>query len=131
MIVLDCSYAMAMVMPDERRPLSVQRVADAPLVAPAIWPLEIANALRSAIKRRRVRDDQIGGLCSDLDGFGIEIAAPASARVADAYTAAARHDLSAYDAAYLELALQRRHALATLDARLAGLATALGLVVLQ
>jgi predicted nucleic acid-binding protein len=131
LIVLDCSYAMAMVMPDERRPVSIQRVADAPLVAPAIWPLEVANALRSAAKRGRVREDQVGGLCADLDGFGIEIATQGSMRVADAYAAAARHDLSAYDAAYLELALQRRHALATLDARLAALAAALGLSVLH
>jgi predicted nucleic acid-binding protein len=131
LIVIDCSYAMALVMPDERRPASWTRVADAQLVAPMIWPLEVANALRNSLKRKRVRSDQIPGFCADLDGFGIEVAGLGTPRVTEAYAASARHDLSAYDAAYLELALQRRFALATLDAQLATSAQSLGLAVLS
>jgi predicted nucleic acid-binding protein len=131
LIVVDCSYAMALVMPGERRPGSLARLADAQLVAPMIWPLEVANALRNSLKRNRVRGDQIPGFCADLDSFGIEVAGPGTPRVTEAYSASARHDLSAYDAAYLELALQRRFALATLDAQLATAARSLGLAVLS
>ncbi len=45
------------------------------------------------------------------------------------YIAALSHDLTAYDAAYIDLAAQRRCALATLDERLAQAARNVGLDV--
>ena len=45
MIVLDSSYTLALVLPDEERPGSTHEVMASPLASPMIWPLEIANAL--------------------------------------------------------------------------------------
>ena len=61
MIVLDSSYALALVMPDETRPASMAQVLPQRLTAPFIWPVELANAMRNAVRRARLRD-----LCLEL-----------------------------------------------------------------
>ena len=131
MIVLDCSYTLAMVMPDEARPRSLEAVIDARLFAPAIWPVEVANALRNGLRRGRLVDDEVQAVCARVEAFEVETLATADLGVRQRYLAAHAHDLTAYDAAYLELALQRRCALATLDNQLAAAARRAGVAVLD
>ncbi len=131
MIVLDSSYALALVMPDEQRPASLGRVLDARLFAPAIWPLEMASALRNGVRRGRLLEGQIGSLCADLEEFEIDVVAPTHTLPQRHYDAAQSHALTPYDASYLDLALQRRCSLATLDQALAAAASRAGLTVLS
>lgn len=131
MIVLDCSYTMAMVLPDEQRPRSLQRVLAARLFAPAIWPAEVANALRNVVRRQRLNEDEIPAVCARLEACEVELLGVGDVGVHQRYLAARQHDLTAYDAAYLDLALQRRSALATLDARLVEAAQRVGVAVLD
>jgi predicted nucleic acid-binding protein len=130
-IVVDCSYTLAMVMPDERVPASMPQVAAARMLVPSIWPYEVANAFRNAIRRRRVDETAITGVCARIEGLGIEVVPTHDAGVRQHFAVTAAHGLTAYDAAYVELALQRRCALATLDARLADAARNAGLAILS
>jgi predicted nucleic acid-binding protein len=127
-IVVDCSYTMAMVMPDERRPRSLALAEESQLVAPQIWRYEVANALSMAVRRGRLEADRATMLSRRVDDYGVDLDR-GDITVHQRYIAARTHDLSAYDAAYLDLALHRRYGLATLDARLGDLARRLGLVV--
>lgn len=131
MIVVDCSYALAMVMPDERRPASLDQVATGRLLVPLVWPFEVANAFRSAVRRGRVAEPEMMGVCARIEGLQFELAGAHDSLVRQRYLAAMSHGLTAYDAAYVELALQRRCPLATLDAALARAATHAGVDVLQ
>lgn len=130
-IVLDCSYTLAMVMPDEARPQDLPAVMDARLFAPGIWPVELANALRNGVRRGRLAQTEVQAVCARVEAFEVETAPTPDLGVRQRYLAAHAHDLSAYDAAYLELALQRRCALATLDAQLAAAARRAGVSVLR
>lgn len=131
MIVVDCSYTMAMVMPDESRPQSLARTLDARLFVPSIWPLEVANALRNGVRRRRLDDATVPAVCARLADFEVEVVHVGDNTVLSRYRAAAAYDVTPYDAAYLELSLQRHCALATLDARLAEAARRAGVPVLD
>lgn len=131
MIVMDCSYAMAMVMPDEQRPQSLDRTLNARVLAPAIWPLEVANALRNGVRRGRLSESAASSVCAELDAYEVEVVAPGGGSIRRHYQASLRHDLTAYDAAYVELALERHAALATLDDHLASIAERAGLAVLS
>lgn len=131
MIVVDCSYTLAMVMPDERVPASMPQVVAARMLVPSIWPYEVANAFRNAIRRRRVDETAITGVCARIEGLGIEVVPTHDAGVRQHFAVAAAHALTAYDAAYVELALQRRCTLATLDAKLADAARNAGLAILS
>ena len=62
MIVIDSSYTLALVMPDESRPASVDAVLAERLLAPTIWPLELAHALRNGLRSGRLREAQTDGL---------------------------------------------------------------------
>lgn len=128
MIVVDCSYTMAMVMPDERRPRSLALAEESRLFAPPIWSYEVANAFSMAVRRGRIEPDRAATLARRIEDYGVNLDS-ADATVHQRYLAARAHDLSAYDAAYVELALHRRYGLATLDARMGELARRLGVVV--
>jgi predicted nucleic acid-binding protein len=131
MIVIDCSYALAMFMPDEQRPSSLKQVGSARLVVPPIWPYEVANAFRSAVRRGRVTEVEMLGVCARIEALQFELAGTHDASVRQRYLSAMSHGLTAYDAAYVELALQRRGPLATLDAALARVATQAGIEVIH
>ena len=81
----------------------------ATLEVPALWPLEVANALTVLQRRRKLTEDEkqagLGWLRSLPLRIDHEAALLAFSRLSELASA---HQLSVYDAAYLELA-QRRH----------------------
>jgi predicted nucleic acid-binding protein len=88
-------------------------------VVPAHWPLEVVNALLVARRRGRVTAEQIGEFIEDLSALPIRIESPSDPQHWPAILALAeKHRLTAYDAAYLELALRTGLSLATLDGEL-------------
>lgn len=131
MIVVDCSYTMALLMPDELLPTSIERAIESRLVAPTLWPFEVANALRNGVRRGRLRSEEVAELCARLDAYEIEVLGNTEVSVQQRFAAASAHDLTAYDAAYLDLAIQRRYALATVDARMVAAAQRAGVTVLN
>jgi predicted nucleic acid-binding protein len=130
-IVIDCSYTMALVMPDEQQPASLTRALESRLVAPGLWPLEVANALRNVVRRGRLRSADVSDVCARLDVYAVEVLGGADVPVVQRFASAERLDLSAYDAAYIDLAVQGRYALATLDSRMAAAAQRAGVTVLN
>jgi predicted nucleic acid-binding protein len=129
-IVLDCSFALAMVMPDENRPASARQVLAGPVLVPALWAYEVANAFRSAVKRQRVTDAEVIGMCTHIEALRVAVVHPDEYSVRRSYLAATSRALTPYDACYIDVALQRGAKLATLDAALAQAARAAGLSVL-
>jgi predicted nucleic acid-binding protein len=130
-IVIDCSYMLAMVMPDEKHPASMQEAAAGRLLVPSIWAYEVANALRNGMRRQRVTDNQVFAVCTRIEGLRIEVAGGAESGVRQRFIAAQNHELTAYDAAYIDLALRLHCALATLDTALAEVARRVGLRVID
>ena len=85
-------------------------------VVPAIWPLEVVNALLVAERGKRVKEADSVRFVSLLRSLPIEIDGETATRAMGETMAIARREtLSAYDAAYLELAMRRGVPLATLD----------------
>jgi predicted nucleic acid-binding protein len=88
----------------------------ASLEVPALWPLEVANALIVLVRRRTLTDDERQTGLGWLRGLPVRIdpdaASLAFSRLSEL---AAIHRLSVYDAAYLELAQRRKLALACQD----------------
>jgi predicted nucleic acid-binding protein len=77
--------------------------------APAIWPVEVANALLVLVRRRRLKDadrqDGLEWLREAPVRIDHETAALGFTKLSEL---ASQHHLSAYDAAYLELAQRRK-----------------------
>lgn len=132
LIVLDSSYALALVLPDEQRPGSVHAVLASRLAAPLIWPLEIANALRSNLRRRRLDDAGVEATLQRIAALQVDVVSPGHHHPRRFFFDAAQaHDLTPYDATYLVLALQLSAPLATRDAALVDAARRAGIPTLD
>jgi predicted nucleic acid-binding protein len=101
--------------------------AQAKAVVPATWPLEVVNTLVMGERRQRSTEAQAATWLRYLRALPVIIDDETAAQAwGDTLTLARAHRLSAYDAAYLELALRRGLPLATLDDRLKIAADAVG-----
>ena len=100
-------------------------------LAPGLWPLEVLNGLLVAERRGRLNASRRNRLAGFLRALPISLDDETASQVWTATAGLAeRFALSAYDAAYLELAQRHSLPLATLDRDLRTAATALGLTVL-
>lgn len=129
LIVLDSSYAMALVMPDEVQPSSMNTVLGDELAAPFIWPLEIASAMRMSIRRGRLTADDSEALFKRIGSLRVEVLGPPHALPQRHFEAAQEHELTPYDTTYITMALQFSAALATRDRGLAAAAARIGIPI--
>lgn len=128
--VLDCSVAMAWCFESEADAYTDAVLGSLPgrtAVVPALWPLEVANVLLVAERRRRLRGADVVRFLDLLGELPIVVDGPVGIRDLAALMALGReHRLSAYDAAYLHLAMRERLPLATHDRALRAAARAVG-----
>ena len=119
MVVLDASVVLAHLLPDEdgeRAESAMTAALAGEPVAPALLPFEVANTLQMRVRR--------GGLAADLRDdllahfLGLDIGLGPAGDLEEVVALADRHRLTAYDAAYLELAVRLGAPLATLDTEL-------------
>jgi predicted nucleic acid-binding protein len=122
-VVIDASTALAWCFPDESSDF-----ADSVLVAlegrtilvRAVWALEIANAVLVGERRKRLRQPEILRFTALLESLPVlQDVQPAGDHVSNVLPLAREYNLSAYDAAYLELSIRHSAPLATLDDTLA------------
>jgi predicted nucleic acid-binding protein len=134
-IVIDSSITVAWLYEDERDAgveniFGIVQRQDA--WVPAIWPLEVANALQFGIRRGRIDAAYRDGALADLAVLAINIDPETSAFAwNDTLALAERFRLTLYDACYLELALRRALPLATLDRDLHAAAVSLGVAMTE
>ena len=96
-------------------------------ITPAVWPLEMANALLVGKHRKRSTEADTAHWLGSLSSLPITVDDETATRAwSDSLHLARSHNLSVNDAAYLELALRRGLPLATLDDKLKAAAGAAG-----
>ena len=109
--VLDNSIVMAWSFEDEVDKYVdavLDRLADTKAVVPALWPLEVANALLMGERRKRSTEAETIKWTGILASLPITIDSETNSHAwSDTLSLARGHNLSAYDAAYLELAICR------------------------
>lgn len=125
-VVLDASVALAWLFQREHpaeadhadKVLASLRERDA--VVPALWHAEIVNVLVTANRRGMLTVSQAAAYLSSLGRLPIHTdPAPVGVRNDQIFSLAREYALSAYDATYLDLALQTGIGLVTFDRRLA------------
>ena len=134
-LVLDASVALSWCFKNEATTVGdrvLERLEDAAASVPGIWHLEIANVLALSERRGRITpansSEFIGLLGTLVIVIDEETPSRALGRVLDLARA---ERLTAYDAAYLELAMRLGIPLASKDADLCDAAEHLGVSVLR
>ncbi len=132
-VVLDASAALAWVMPDEGLVEPVDRLITAAergevrLMAPGLWPYEVASGLRRAVRMGRTEPARAWHSLQEL--LSLEVAlSHHEVPVEAGWWIAQYHGISLYDASYLALAEAKGCHCLTADRRLLNAAASTGLV---
>ena len=135
MFVIDASIALSWCFQDEASSLAdavLARLTAEEAVTSAIWPLEVANGLRTAERRGRLHPGELPRLRLLLSALPIHVErTDLSIALGEVLEAARSFGLTAYDASYLRLALQIGIPLATTDANLSAACRQAGASVLE
>lgn len=117
---------------DEYAEAILDRMPELQAHVPALWHLEVANALVVGERRRRTTPADAAQFLAILGAFPITVDDETITRAwSDTIHLARAHNLSTYDAAYLELAIRRGLPLASLDDRLKAAAAAVGVPLFE
>jgi len=133
-LVIDASSVLAWCFEDEGGPEAdalIEKVAAEGATVPVLWSLEIANGLVMGERRGRIKPAESAAFIAMIEELPIVADGATGARALHETMSVAReHKLTAYDAAYLELAMRLGAPLATGDRGLAAAAERVGVVLL-
>lgn len=118
--IADASVAVGWVHPGQATRQTagmLDAIAEGAVVeVPALWPLEVANALTVLVRRGKLTEDERETAWGWLRGLPLrvdhEMASLAFSKLSELASA---HTLSVYDSAYLELAQRRKLVLGCKD----------------
>ena len=133
-LVLDASTAIGWMVdvPPPRTSLRVLQIlqAGATAVVPELWYYEVTNALVVAERRGRATAQVVTSHIHDLERLAafMEISPTTPSAL---MTAARQSGLTAYDAAYFDLALRQNLPLATLDEKMRAAAQNAGIALIK
>ncbi len=132
--VLDCSVAMAWCFEDQSDGYAdavLDRLAEGTAVVPALWPFDVTNVVLVAERRGRLKVADSSRFLELLSALPIEVDGETHRYATGPILSLGRaHDLSSYDAAYLELAMREDIPLASRDPALKLAAESCGVPVL-
>ncbi|SRR5260221_3547763 len=134
-IVVDASLTLSWCFADEATPYSRSVLATLEstyAVVPALWPFEVASVLTLAERHQRITRTGIVAFMDTLRRLPIQVEHREALWLWQAVIPLAReHRLSAYDAAYLELARRDGMHLATLDHDLEKAGRTIGVAIFE
>jgi predicted nucleic acid-binding protein len=117
--IVDCSLAMTWLFADEATPRTaklMQRLDAEVALVPGLFFQEVANVLAIAERKGRVTAAQAELFVAEFSKLQWEVDVEAPQRAIDRLLPLCRqHQLTSYDATYLELAIRRKTPLATID----------------
>ena len=101
-------------------------------VVPALWLYEVVHVVELAVRKGRIPGEKALAFLESLADLPIEVENPSRTQVfVTVRTLANQYQLTAYDAAYLELAIRHKLPIASLDKALSRAALAAGVNTVQ
>jgi predicted nucleic acid-binding protein len=120
--VVDNSVVMSWCFKDQANAYAdsiLERLIDSTAYVPSVWPLEVVNVLLAAERKKWISQADSVRFISLLSELPIYVESESPEKVMKELLGLGRaHDLSIYDASYLDLAMRKGLPLATLDQKL-------------
>ena len=132
---MDCSVTAGWLIGSQSDDYSLavlERLQDDKALVPGIWLYEVANMLLSAETRKSITREDSSAFYKMLKGLSFEIVHKNDEEWSELLLWMSKtHHLTAYDTAYLYLAMDRGYPLATRDRKLQSAAIAAGVEIFQ
>lgn len=110
--MLDCSVTMAWLFEDETTPKTeriLENLESSQAIVPSSWPLEVANVMLIAIRKKRITAVQASSFIDALMALPIHIDESTAGRAMHSlFNLASQEKLTIYDTAYLEIAIREK-----------------------
>ena len=112
-IIVDCSVSTVWFMPDEtsfsaeKLLIEITTGDDVKMIQPSLWLYETVNCLRTAVLRKRMSASDARNALFHIHELPVEYISPVVQGEFNIFEKAITHNLTAYDAAYLNLAEKR------------------------
>jgi predicted nucleic acid-binding protein len=127
-IVVDTNTFLAVSLDEPEKDWLIEATDGHDLVAPAVLPYEIGNALSSLVRRKLLTEAQLAAAWDAAAAVPVALA-PVDARAS--LLLAGRFRIYAYDAYFLQCALETKSPLLTLDRSLRHVAKLLNITVVE
>lgn len=127
-IVADTNTFLAVALDEIEKNWLIARTVGHDLIAPAVLPYEIGNALSALVRRRVLNEKQLAAAWDASAAIPVELAA---IDVRAALLLAGRLNIYAYDAFFLQCALETKCPLLTLDKGLKQVAAGMGIKLVE
>jgi len=135
-LVIDCSFTIPFFVQDEPATKSEEVfersfAGEIELTVPSIWYYEVHNVLKTAVKRKRITDEDAGQAMKLIENLPVK---PVNFRPDEyklIFNRSKDFDLSFYDASYLFLSELKKAPIATLDKKLIQACKRAGIQVLS
>jgi predicted nucleic acid-binding protein len=127
-IVADTNTFLAVSLDEPEKGWLIEATGGHDLVAPAVLPYEIGNALSSLVRRKLLTEAQLAAAWDAVAAVPVELA-PVDVRAA--LLLAGHFQIFAYDAFFLQCALETKSPLLTLDRGMKHVAKQLNLTLVE
>jgi predicted nucleic acid-binding protein len=127
-IIADTNTFMAVALREPERSRLIETTRGHHLAAPIVLPYEVGNALSALVKRGRLLPEEVDQVWEAVAKIPVELI---GIDIQDATRLAARLGIYAYDAYFLQCALENRCPLLTLDVSMKRIASQLNIRILE
>jgi predicted nucleic acid-binding protein len=127
-IVADTNIFIAVALNEPEKKTIINLTEGHVLIAPKVLPYEIGNALTAMVKRKALHTDEAALAWDAIQSIPVDLR---RIDIASALKIAMQHNIYAYDAYFLECALNQRSPLLTLDRQMKEVAAKIGIQVLE
>lgn len=127
-IVADTNTFIAVALNEPEKDMIIRLTEGYDLIAPEVLPFEIGNALTAMMKRNALEADEVILVWDMVQHIQVDLR---RIDIRAALNIATQYNVYAYDAYFLECALNLRSPLLTLDRQMKGIAQEIGIQVME
>jgi len=127
-IIADTNIFIAVSLNEPEKEILISLTEGHDLVAPEVLPFEIGNALTAMVKRRILLANEAVLAWDAIQHIPVDLR---RINIAAALKIAIQHNTYAYDAYFLECALNQRSPLLTLDRQMREIARTIGIKIME
>jgi len=127
-IIADTNTFIAVALNEPEKEIIINLTESQELVAPEVLPFEIGNALTAMVRRKTLLASEAVSAWDAIQHIPVVLR---RINIVAALRIATQHNIYAYDAYFLECALNQRSPLLTLDRQMREIATKIGIQIME